>query len=113
MKRTRVIEVIAAAAKLPAAKGRALIAALAISAKESVEPDLSSLVQALREDLKPLGKALASAMASRDLPAMQAALRKISKGMPEIAGDATALGKELSVRYASAFLGQDETSSGI
>jgi phage gp29-like protein len=41
------------------------------------------LTAALSSDLQPLGKALAGALQAGDLPAMQAALRKISARMPE------------------------------
>lgn len=106
MKSSRVKQVLTAAAALPPAKGRALIAALALAAKEPVEaePDAAALLAALREDLKPLGDALAGALATGDLPAMQAALRRISRDMPELAGDAATLTATLTATYAEAWL---------
>lgn len=44
---------------------------------------LHAMLYALSEDLQPLGEALAGALQSNDEPAMAAALRKISKTMPE------------------------------
>lgn len=69
---------------------------------------LSELRAALNADLQPLGDALASAMQAGDLAAMQAALRKITEGMPDLTGDATALGVAISSVLSDAFL-DDET----
>lgn len=60
---------------------------------------------ALSKDLQPLGEALAGAMQARDLAAMQAALKKISKNMPELAGDAENLAEVLAGQFTDAFLG--------
>lgn len=68
---------------------------------------LFELRAALSADLQPLGKALAGAMQAADLPAMQAALRKISQGMPELAGDAANLAEVLAGQFADSFLGDD------
>jgi phage gp29-like protein len=46
-------------------------------------PELDALREALSADLQPLGAALAGALQAGDLPAMQAALKKISERMPE------------------------------
>jgi phage gp29-like protein len=58
---------------------------------------------ALTKDLQPLGKALAGAMQAGDLGAMQAALKKISAGMPDLAGDAESLADVLSRQFAKDF----------
>ena len=60
---------------------------------------------ALAKDMQPLGAALASAMEAGDLAAMQAALKKISKGMPELAGEAADLADVLARQFTDAFLG--------
>jgi phage gp29-like protein len=65
--------------------------------------DLAALRAALTADLQPLGTALAGALQAGDLPAMQAALRKISEGMPELAGDAEALTATLAKQFTQAF----------
>ena len=68
-----------------------------------VAAELDALQAALSADLQPLGKALAGALQAGDLPAMQAALRKISEGMPELAGDAEALTSALEKQFTQAF----------
>lgn len=45
--------------------------------------EIDALRAALSTDLQPLGEALAAAMQTGDMPAMQAALKKISAGMPD------------------------------
>ena len=57
---------------------------------------------ALNKDLQPLGKALATAVQAKDLAAVQAALRKISAGMPDLAGEAQTLSEVLSRQFADA-----------
>ena len=64
---------------------------------------LFELRTALSADLQPIGKALAGAMQEADLPAMQAALKKISQGMPELAGDAAAMTDVLAKQFTRAF----------
>jgi hypothetical protein len=64
---------------------------------------LFEIRKALATDLQPLGDALAGAMQAGDLPAMQAALRKISKDMPELAGDAEAMTEVLTKQFTEAF----------
>lgn len=59
---------------------------------------------ALNKDLQPLGKALAGALQAGDLPAMQAALKKISAGMPELAGDAESLATVLSKQFSQSLI---------
>ncbi len=75
---------------------------------------LFEIRSALAKDMQPLGAALAGAMEAGDLPAMQAALRKISKGMPELAGDAANLAEVLAGQFTSAFLGDcaEEVENG-
>lgn len=70
------------------------------------DPLLLEIRAALSADLQPLGEALAGALEAGDLPAMQAALRKISKGMPELAGESDHLAAVLAGQFANAFLGE-------
>ncbi len=62
-------------------------------------------LSALREDLQPLGEALAGAMQAGDEAAMQAALRKISADMPEFL-DSPALEDALAEDFAAALAGE-------
>lgn len=71
------------------------------------EPAMQAIRNALAEDLQPLGDALFAAYQSGDAAAMQAALKKISKGMPDLTADATALGDELAKQFTQALLTQD------
>ena len=75
---------------------------------------LFKIRSALAKDMQPLGAALAGAMEAGDLPAMQAALRKIFKGMPELAGDAANLAEVLAEQFMGAFLGDgaEEVENG-
>jgi len=57
---------------------------------------------ALTKDLQPLGKALAGAMQAGDLASMQAALKKISAGMPDLAGEAESLAEVLTRQFTEA-----------
>lgn len=66
---------------------------------------LQAIRTALAADMQPLGEALFSAYQAGDFAAMTAALRKISKDMPELAGDASALGEQLSEQMTAAWLG--------
>lgn len=75
---------------------------------EALSEWLFDLRSALSKDLQPLGKALAGAMEAGDEAAMQSALRKISEGMPELAGDAAAMSEVLSWHFAEALVGEDE-----
>jgi phage gp29-like protein len=70
---------------------------------------LHDLRSALAKDLQPLGDALASAVQAGDLAAMQAALRKISKEMPDLAGDASAMSEVLAGQMTAALLGEGES----
>jgi phage gp29-like protein len=72
-------------------------------------PDLmmQDFRRALAADMQPLGDAISSAYQAGDLVAMQAALRKISEGMPELAGDAANLSEVLAGQLADAWLGDD------
>lgn len=70
--------------------------------------EMEALRAALTADLQPLGEALAGAMQASDFPAMQAALRKISENMPELAGDAKNLTTLLAEQFTEA-LTQDTT----
>ena len=72
-----------------------------------LDEEMQALRMALAADLKPLGDALFAAYQAGDAPAMTAALKKISAGMPDLAGDAAALSEELGGRMVAAFLGDD------
>ena len=72
-----------------------------------MDQEISAIRAALTADLQPLGEALAGALQAGDLPAMQAALRKISENMPELAGDAANLAEVLAGQFTGAFLGDD------
>lgn len=67
-----------------------------------LDENLDALRTALAADLKPLGDALFGAYQAKDVPAMMAALKKISKDMPELAGDAIALSDELATQMVDA-----------
>lgn len=86
----------------------------ALLENEAEEPEgLQELRGALAEDLQPLGAALYGAYQAGDAAAMTAALKKISEKMPELAGDASALGEALALRMAEAFVsGGGETPAG-
>lgn len=66
---------------------------------------LQDLRAALAADLRPLGDALFSAYQAGDMAAMMASLKKISKDMPALAGDASQLSKKLASQMAMAWLG--------
>lgn len=66
-----------------------------------------AMLAAMAADLQPLGKALAGALHEGDLPAMQAALKKISARMPEFL-DSTELSNYLAHEMAGAYLGNED-----
>ncbi len=66
---------------------------------------MQDLRKALAADMQPLGDALMTAYQAGDFPAMQAALKKISAGMPELAGNAAALTDALNQQMITAWLG--------
>lgn len=66
---------------------------------------LQALRTALAADLRPLGDALLAAYQAGDFAAMQAALKKISSGMPDLAGDAAELTAKLAQQMTDAWLG--------
>lgn len=77
-------------------------------ANSEMQEDLAQrLTAALSDDLQPLGKALAGALQTGDLPAMQAALRKISERMPEFL-ESEAMEDLLANEALSALLGGQE-----
>jgi phage gp29-like protein len=76
---------------------------------EALSEWLNEVRSALAADLQPLGDALAQAMSFGDLPAMQAALRKISADMPSFAGEADALSAVLTEQFTSALLSDTES----
>jgi len=70
---------------------------------------MATVRTALAQDLQPLGKAMDEAMNAGDLPAMRAALQKISARMPDfLTGDATA--GAMAVLMAEAFAGTTPTN---
>ena len=79
-----------------------------VSGEEIVAPNeadptdaaMEKIRAALCADLQPLGDALAAAMQAGDMPAMQAALKKISKDMPTLAGDSQNLSAALAAQMA-------------
>ena len=89
----------------PVAEQRRICAVLAKSAEP--ETSLQELRNALSEDLQPLGKALFAAYQTGDLPAMQAALKKISEEMPTLTGPAENLTEALAETFSHAWLGTD------
>lgn len=97
------IQILKAAADLPVAQARRVVDALL--AKDSAQPQgMEDLRAALREDLVPVGHALANAYKAGDGAAMMAALRKISAKMPELSGDAQNLSHVLSLQLLDSFL---------
>ncbi len=76
--------------------------------------DMQAIRSALAKDLQPLGDALFSAYQAGDLAAMQAALKKISKDLPDLSGDAAALSTELAGQFTTAYLGEgaEEVANG-
>ena len=75
----------------------------AIVAPNEADPTdaaMEKIRAALCADLQPLGDALAAAMQAGDMPAMQAALKKISKDMPTLAGDSQNLSAALAAQMA-------------
>jgi hypothetical protein len=107
MKADEVKQVLEAAGKMPAAKGRALVAAVsdALAAKDAAATDLKELEAALTEDLKPIGEALWNAYQAGDLGATLAGLKKVSAAMPGLAV-ADQLHTALLPKLAGAFLGE-------
>lgn len=68
-----------------------------------IEQSMQRIRTALAKDMKPIGDALLAAYQAGDAAAMTAALRKISKELPDLAGDASALSEELAKQFTSAF----------
>ena len=66
---------------------------------------LFEIRSALAKDMQPLGDALMGAVQSKDFPAMQAALKKISEKMPDLAGEAENLAQVLVTQFTSSFIG--------
>lgn len=78
-----------------------------INADDALAEDLQELRSALAEDMRPLGDALWDAYQTNDLPAMSAALKRLSADLPDLAG-ADRLIAVLSDDLTRAWLG-DET----
>jgi phage gp29-like protein len=69
------------------------------------DASLQELREALAADMQPIGEALLAAYQMGDFAAMTAALKKISKSMPALAGDASELSRSLASEMATRFLG--------
>ena len=69
------------------------------------DASLQALRTALAADLQSLGDALLAAYQAGDFAAMQAALKKISAGMPALAGDADELSATIAQQMTTAWLG--------
>lgn len=67
---------------------------------------MQALRTALAADMQPLGDALLAAYQAGDHAATLAALKKISKDMPALAGDASHLAQALAAQSAAAWLGR-------
>jgi phage gp29-like protein len=67
---------------------------------------MDAIRAALAADMRPLGDALYQASQEGDLAAVQAALKQISKRMPELSGGASALAGELARQAATAWIGE-------
>ena len=80
------------------------------AADDPADPAMTALRAALTADMRPLGDALYGAYQAGDLPAMQAALRKISNNLPELAGNADSLSNLLAREMAAAYLGDSSSS---
>ena len=80
----------------------------AINTRLPDAPDaaMQALRTALAADLQPLGDALLAAYQAGDHAATLAALKKISKDMPALAGDAANLTRTLAAQFATAWLGE-------
>ena len=100
-----VVEADASETALGESAAPAMPATAAINTAASPDAAMQALRKALAADMQPLADALQAAYQEGDLPAMQAALKKISANLPDLAGDATALGGELASQMARAWLG--------
>jgi phage gp29-like protein len=83
------------------------------TALNAAQPEPDAMMQAIREalaaDMQPIGDALLSAYRAGDNAAMMAALKKISKQVPALAGDAENLTKALAAENALAWLTDSES----
>lgn len=75
--------------------------------EEAANEAVQTVREALAADLQPLGEALAGAMAAGDLPAIRAALRKISSGLTL---SAPQLEEAMGLLMARAFAGTEDAS---
>lgn len=95
-----------AAATVPAALAAPVTPVNAGAPSGEQDKMMQDLRTALAKDMQPLGDALWQAYQTGDVPAMTAALKKISKDLPALAGDASALSDEMTSLMAAAWLGQ-------
>jgi hypothetical protein len=89
--------IIKAAADLPPAHARRVLAHVSKMPSGDMEKEMQSLRAALAEDLRPIAEAMWSAYQEGDLPAVQAALTKLLSSKHDLpVGNhlATALAKE-------------------
>ena len=103
MQPDRIKPILRAAAGLPPAHARRVIAALAD--KLGTEADVQALGKAAARDMRPLAEALFSAGKTGDRAAQIAALKKISKGLPALAAKSDHLAAEITRQCAAAYLG--------
>lgn len=75
--------------------------------QEAMDYQAQALRDALAADMKPLGDALYAASQAGDEAAMRAALRKIAKDMPELAGDAENLADVMADQFTAALMGEE------
>ena len=95
--------VIKAAAGLPVHAARRVVTKLAELADQDEASGESAICDALAADMQPLGKALWKAYQAEDMPAMQAALGKISRKLPDFMTGgklADAMGEEFAKALA-------------
>ena len=89
-----------------AALGEVVTTALNSRDKLPDAPDaqMQAIRTALAADMQPLGEALLAAYQAGDHAGTLAALKKISKDMPALAGDAKSLTQVLAAQSATAWL---------
>lgn len=74
--------------------------------KKAAADRVQTFRKALAEDMQPIGEALYDAYQAGDLPAMKAALKKISTSLPDLSGDADQLTALLADQFTADYLGE-------
>ena len=95
--------VLRVAATMPVDAARRVVAKLAELADKDEATGEAAICDALAADMQPLGKALWKAYQAEDMPAMQAALKKISRKLPDFMTGgklADAMGEEFAKALA-------------